>query len=87
MNTIYCVMCCTWDRKATESHSEDQESNGNNFCVRKTDHQEEGGLHPETWNRETKPQLTNLQTVSYCSTAPNYQAVHHKYVRNVKRVF
>lgn len=49
----------TWDSKSTETNSEDQEGNGNRFCVRVSHHQQEGGLHSKTWNIRVNLSKTN----------------------------
>lgn len=52
----------TWDGKSTEAHREDQEGNGNTFCVREPHYQQEGGLHSESWNNhKMHPQKSSWQ--------------------------
>lgn len=39
----------TWNSKAREAHSQDQECNGDTSGVWEAHHQQQGGLHPKPW--------------------------------------
>lgn len=39
----------TWNGKARETHSQNQECNGNTFCMREANYQQQSGLHAKPW--------------------------------------
>lgn len=50
MSVFRWVISLTWNCEPAETDSQDQERNGNSFCVRVSHHQQESGLHSKAWN-------------------------------------
>lgn len=50
----------TWNGKTRETHSQNQECNGNTFCVWEAHHQQQCGLHPKPWSTRAP------RTLLYC---------------------
>lgn len=51
----------TWNSKARETHSQDQECNGNTFCMGETHYQQQSCLHPKPWWRWVKYHRTKSE--------------------------